>query len=66
MDPSDFKAPFISQEEIWQAADDFRAKYWPAGKLPVNIEAIVEFELDLEIRPIYELGDFALIGLGGY
>ncbi len=52
MDLSGFKAPFISREKIWQAADEFRAKYWPADELPVDIEAIAEFELNLEIRPI--------------
>jgi len=52
MDLAGFKAPFISREKIWQAADEFRAKYWPPGELPVDVEAIAEFELNLEIRPI--------------
>ena len=49
---SGFKAPFIPRDKIWRSADDFRVKYWPAGELPVDVEAIAEFELDLEIRPI--------------
>lgn len=52
MDLSGFKAPFIPREKIWREADAFRAKHWPAGELPVDVEAIAEFELDLEIRPI--------------
>ncbi len=52
MDLSGFKAPFIPRDKIWRAADDFRVKHWPSGELPVDVEAIAEFELDLEIRPI--------------
>lgn len=49
-DLSDFKAPFISAPEIRKAADDFRAKYGQ-NKIPVDIEGIIEFDLQIEILP---------------
>lgn len=55
MDLSNFRAPFIPREKVWEDADKFRRKYWPSGEFPVDIEHIAEFELDLEIRPISEL-----------
>lgn len=55
---SDFRAPFIPREKIWDQADQFRERHWPSGILPVDIENIVEFELDLEIRTITGLQRF--------
>ncbi len=52
MDFKHFKAPFISIDAITEAADGFRQKNWPSNELPVDIDAIVEFELGLEIRPL--------------
>lgn len=48
-------APFIPKAKIWEKADTFRTRYWPSGKLPVDIERIAEFELNLDIRPILNL-----------
>lgn len=56
-DARNFKAPFISQQQCWAAADAFRKQYWPSGELPVDVEAISTFELELEIRPISGLKD---------
>jgi hypothetical protein len=52
VDPQDFKAPFIDRPQIWREADAFRDRYWPSEKIPVDVLAIVEFELGLEIRPV--------------
>lgn len=52
--PSDFKAPYIPQPEVWSAADEFRAKYWK-GDLPVDVMGIAEFDLDLDIVPMSNL-----------
>jgi hypothetical protein len=52
VDPQDFKAPFIDRPQIWREADAFRDRYWPSEKIPVDVRAIVEFELGLEIRPV--------------
>jgi hypothetical protein len=49
-DPKTFKAPYISRNQCWAAADDFRQQHWPSGNIPVDVLSIVEFELDLEIR----------------
>ena len=35
-------------------ADDFRVKFWK-GTLPVNVMAIVEFDLNLDIVPMSSL-----------
>ena len=55
--PRDFKAPFISQQQCWAAADAFRKQYWQSGDFPVDVLAIVEF--DLEIRTISGLKEDA-------
>lgn len=55
MKPENFKAPFIEQQEIWRQADGFRNRVWPSNEIPIGVLEIVEFELDLEIRPISRL-----------
>ena len=55
MEPESFKAPFIDQQEIWRRADDFRSRVWPSNQIPIQVLEIVEFELDLEVRPISQL-----------
>lgn len=55
MDPAQFKAPYISQQDCWARADAFRAKYWPSDEIPVDILDIAELELELEIRPVPRL-----------
>jgi hypothetical protein len=58
-DARSFKAPFISQQQCWAAADQFRRQYWPSGETPVDVLAVVEFDLDLEIRTITGLKEDA-------
>lgn len=48
---SDFECPYITKEQIWREAENFRAQFWPEGSLPVDIEAIVEKRLKLNIQP---------------
>jgi len=48
---SEFKCPYLGKREIWQIAENFRAKFWPESKLPVDIESIVEKRLKLNIEP---------------
>jgi len=48
MDPRTFRAPFLSRERIWAAADELR----DAGcSFPVNVLDLAEFDLGLEIVP---------------
>jgi len=42
-------------EEIWDFAESVRNDHWAAGELPVNVEAIVEFKLKLDIEPEHGL-----------
>ena len=49
--PSDFKAPYIPQTQVWKVADEFRSKFWK-GELPVDVMAFVEFDLNLDIVPM--------------
>ena len=58
-DPRTFKAPFIDQCQCWQEADRFRQQYWPSGVIPVDVLAIADFDLDLEIRAISGLREDA-------
>ena len=55
MAPESFKAPYIDQQEIWRQADAFRSRLWPSNEIPIGALEIVEFELDLEVRPISKL-----------
>jgi Zn-dependent peptidase ImmA (M78 family) len=43
---------FLSYHDIRGEADEFLAEYNSAETLPVPIEAIVEFDLDIEVIPI--------------
>jgi len=67
MDPREFKAPFITIDDIRKAVALFRTRYWPRETIPVDIFEIVEFELGIEIRTILNLreaGDVDALLLG--
>jgi hypothetical protein len=67
MDPREFKAPFITIADIRRAVAEFRTRYWPQNTVPVDIFEIVEFELGIEIRTIFNLresGDVDALLLG--
>lgn len=49
-DLSDFKAPYIPPAISRQEADKFYQTYGK-GKIPVDIEDIIEFDLNLQIQP---------------
>ena len=55
MKQAEFRCKWIRREEIWDCAESIRNRYWPAGKLPVDVEAIVEFKLKLNIEPEHHL-----------
>ncbi len=63
-DVSDFKCPFISKNEIWERAEDFRTKYWPEITLPIDTEKVVEKRLRLNIEP--KLGLFPELGIDAF
>ena len=50
MEPSEFKCKRIDKKDLWSIADDIRNTYWPEDRLPVDIEKIVEFRLNLLIK----------------
>ncbi len=56
MDFSTIKVPFLKNIEIESVAENFREKY-TNNSIPINVEKIIEFELDIEIIPIPELGN---------
>jgi hypothetical protein len=58
-DPRSFKAPYINQQQCWAQADAFRQRYWPSGGIPVDVLAVAEFDLNLEIRTISGLKEDA-------
>lgn len=51
MDPRQFRAPYITKDRIWKAADELRAKFASGAQLPVNVLDMAEFDLGLEIVP---------------
>ncbi len=44
--------PYLSDDVLRRAAEDFLAKYHASGTIPVPIEQIVEFRLEIDIIPI--------------
>ena len=47
--------PYLDYEEIRRYADGFLLKYHPKRTVPVPIGLVVERDLQLEVRPIYNL-----------
>ena len=48
----DFKAPFISKDDLVRKAAEFLRQHHPSRELPVPIEKIVEFGFGMDIVPI--------------
>jgi Zn-dependent peptidase ImmA (M78 family) len=66
IDPTKFKAPFITREEAWKKADEIRQKHWPSGDLPVEVELLL-YPLGLELvlhDSIKDTGDVDALLLG--
>lgn len=45
------KAPFLTYNDVGKYAEDFLAKYHPSLELPIPIEYIIEFDLNMHIIP---------------
>jgi hypothetical protein len=48
---AEFRCKWIRREDICQCAEGIRNQYWPSGKLPVDMEHIIESDLKLYIDP---------------
>lgn len=55
MDQAEFRYKWLKLEDIWDCAEGVRNRYWSSGKLPVDVEVIVEFKLKLGIDPEHNL-----------
>ena len=65
MEPWEFKCKWYNDKnDFWKIADEVRDKYWPEGTLPIDIETIVEFRLNLDIEPKHNL--FSEIDMDAY
>ena len=64
MEPSEFRCKWIDKSALWSIADDVRKTHWPEGTLPVDIEKIVEFRLNLLPEP--KRGLFASTEMDAY
>jgi len=51
LNQAEFRCKWLRLEDIWDCAEDVRNRYWSSDKLPVDVEAIVEFKLKLDIEP---------------
>lgn len=49
------EVPHYSYEDLRKKADDFLRTYNPSGAIPIPIEEIVEFELNINIVPVLAL-----------
>ncbi len=56
-DPCDYKCNYISKEDIRLKADEFRKKFWNKDTLPIDMEAIIEAGLGLNIIPERSIRD---------
>jgi hypothetical protein len=56
-----FKCDFVSKQEIWQKAEDFRKTYCYDLNLPINMEYITEQRLGLNIEPKHYIKEFPSI-----
>lgn len=54
---SKFTAPHHSYEDIRQKAEEFLTRCHPQGAIPIPIEEIVEFQLEMDIIPMPGLQD---------
>lgn len=52
IDPRLFKAPFIDAPQCWAAADTFRLQYSHSGTIPLDVLALAELDLGMEIRTV--------------
>jgi len=49
LNQAEFRCKWLRLEDIWDCAEEVRTRYWSAEKLPVDVEAIVEFKWLLAI-----------------
>jgi hypothetical protein len=56
--------PFLHKSELQVRASEFLAEHHPTLELPIPIDRIVEFELDLDVVPVHDL--LAIHGINGY
>ena len=63
MNPSKFKAPFLSKEQIEAVAEALREKYPSLKKVPVDVLGFAEFDLGLEFdySPVQQVGLDAIL-----
>jgi hypothetical protein len=54
LDPKRFKAPYITHQQAWAAAERIRAACWPSGVVPVEIEEVL-WRVGLRLQPIPSL-----------
>ena len=47
-----FKAPFYPKHKVWEKVEEFRTLHPRACEIPVPIDKLIEFDLNLEIIPI--------------
>ena len=55
MNQAEFRCKWLRVEDIWDCAEGVRNRYWSSGKLPVDMEHIVESDLKLYIYPKHSL-----------
>ena len=55
MDQAEFRCKWLRLEDIWDCAEAVRNRYWSEGRLPINVEGIVESKLKLYIDPEHDL-----------
>lgn len=57
MNQNVFQAPYLPYNKIRLIAENFLKKFHPKGTIPVSIENIIEFKLNIDIVPLPGLQD---------
>ena len=52
MNQNAFRAPYLPYDKIRLIAENFLGKFHPEGTIPVTIENIIEFKLNIDIVPL--------------
>ncbi|MFO7889264.1 MAG: hypothetical protein R6V04_02880 [bacterium] len=52
MNQNAFRAPYLPYDKIRAIAENFLEKFHPKGTIPVTIENIIEFKLNIDIVPL--------------
>ncbi len=64
MDAAELNPDFLTKEQIWESVENFRQTHIQNEDIPVNIEAIVQSNLGIDVIPVNDIQ--TLLGMEGF